>query len=282
MGDVGVDVGRVRCCPVGRLTHSAVGSVTLDSVTVRAEDTSVLLDRVSWRVQPGERWVVLGPNGAGKSTLAAVVAAQRLPSSGSAHVLGAEIGKVDLRSLRTRIGYSARLLLEGLRPSVTALDAVASGRYAALETWWHEYTDVDWQRGTALLHAAGVPDPHRPLAQLSEGERQRVMLARLLMGDPELLVLDEPNAGLDFGGREALVRQLSDISRQLSEAPIVLVTHHLEEIPPTFSHCLLLREGTIVAAGPIGDVLVPATLSDCFGLQVQVEFDGRRWRGWAS
>ena len=256
--------------------------VSLDALTVRSEDGAVLVNEVTWKIAGSERWVVLGANGAGKSTLAAVVAAHRLPSAGIARVLGHELGRVDLRALRKRIGYSARLLLEGLRPSLSALDAVASGRHAALETWWHDYSDDDWARATELLEAAGVPDPGRPLERLSEGERQRVMLARLLVAEPELLVLDEPSAGLDFGGREALVRQLAQVSRDAAEVPIVLVTHHLEEIPPTFTHALLLKDGAVVAAGETGDVLTAELLSECFGLRVSAEQRDGRWRGWVA
>lgn len=250
-------------------------------MSVRSEDGQVLVDSVAWSVSTGERWVVLGSNGAGKSTLAAVVAAQRLPSSGIACVLGHELGRVDLRLLRTRIGYAARRLLDGLRPSVSALDAVVSGRHAALETWWHEYTDADRAKAADLLTTAGVPDAHRRLDRLSEGERQRVMLARLLVADPELLVLDEPSAGLDFGGRESLVEQLNQIALGRPVLPMVLVTHHLEEIPPAFTHALLLRDGQVVGAGEIGDVLTDDQLSDCFGLAVRAESRDGRWRGWA-
>lgn len=259
-----------------------MAAVELAHVTVRSEDGAVLVDDTTLEISPSERWVVLGANGAGKSTLAAVVGAQRLPSSGVAHVLGHELGRTDMRTLRKRIGYSARLLLEGFRPSVTALEVVAAGRNAALETWWHDYTDADWTKAAELLGAAGVPDPHRPLDRLSEGERQRVMLARLLVADPELLVLDEPSAGLDFGGREALIRQLSQISRDAKALPIVLVTHHLEEIPPQFTHALLIKQGSVLASGCAEDVLTDEALSECFAMPIRAERrpDGR-WQGWA-
>jgi iron complex transport system ATP-binding protein len=260
-----------------------MAAVALDGVTVRSEDGAVLVDDVTLKIAPAERWAVLGANGAGKSTLAAVIAAQRLPSSGIATVLGHELGRTDLRTLRKRIGYSARLLLEGLRQDVTALEVVAAGRNAALETWWHDYTEDDWTKAAELLDAAGVPDPRRALNRLSEGERQRVMLARLLVADPELLVLDEPSAGLDFGGREALIRQLDQISRDSTDLPIVLVTHHLEEIPHTFTHALLVKNCDVIASGDVNSVLTDEHLSECFGLPVRAECrPGGRWQGWAE
>ncbi len=256
--------------------------VALDGVTLFAGDATAL-DRVHWRVGDGERWVVLGPNGAGKSSLARLTAAYDLPSRGTVQVLGERFGRVDLRDLRRRIGYAGAPLARLLRPELTALEAVVTGPRAVATTYRQSFTPDDWARARSLLDAwgAGGGLAGRRVADLSEGERQRVLLARALWDGPELLVLDEPTAGLDMGGRERLVAQLAALQPGGPLRAVVLVTHHLEEIPPGFDHALLLAAGRVVAAGPVEAVLQPATLSRCFGLPLTVTRQDGRWTAWA-
>ncbi|HEX2038413.1 MAG TPA: ATP-binding cassette domain-containing protein [Acidimicrobiales bacterium] len=250
--------------------------VRFDDVSWRRGDAWVLR-HVDWAVGAGDRWVVLGPNGAGKTSLFLLAGAYEHPTAGTVEVLGARLGRVDVRELRTRIGMASGSLARLLRPGIAGLDVVLSGRHAALETWWHEYTDDERARARALLEAAGFGHAaDRAFGVLSEGERQQVQLARMLMGDPDLLLLDEPAAGLDVGGRERLVARLGALAADPATAPIVFVTHHVEEIPPGFTHALLLREGRVVASGPLRETLTEDALSACFGLRLRLrEEEGR-------
>ncbi len=237
-----------------------------------------VLDQVDWVVHPGERWVVLGPNGSGKTTLLRVAAGLLLPSAGHVELLGHRLGTVDLRSLRSRIALVSQSVLRELRPSQTVLEVVAAGRFGALEAWWHHYDQDDWERAGQLLARAEVDGTvaDREVGVISEGERQHVLLARALMGSPEVLLLDEPAAGLDLGARERLIGLLGRLTSG-GGPPMVLVTHHTEEIPPGFSHALLLAEGRVVSAGPIGDVLTSEAVSQCFSTPVSVTDDHGRW-----
>ena len=211
-----------------------------------------ILAGVDWTVAPGERWVVLGPNGSGKTTLLRLASLYLHPTRGTVEVLGERLGRVDVRRHRTRIGLVSPAFADLLRPEVTALDAVMSAREAALETWWHAYGDDDRAHARDLLARMGAGAlADRAFGTLSSGERQRVLLARSLWGDPGLVLLDEPTAGLDLGAREDLVARLAALADDPSTPPTVLVTHHVEEIPRGFTHALLLRAGRIVAAGPI-------------------------------
>jgi iron complex transport system ATP-binding protein len=236
-----------------------------------------ILAGVDWTVRPGERWVVLGPNGSGKTTLLRLASLYVHPRRGEVEVLGERLGRVDVRRLRTRIGFVSPAFADLLRPEVTALDAVMSAREAALETWWHTYGEDDRTHAVDLLArmgAEGLAD--RTFGTLSSGERQRVLLARSLWDEPGLVLLDEPTAGLDLGAREDLVARLSDLAADPSTPPTVLVTHHVEEIPRGFTHALLLRDGRIVAAGPIASVLTAPALSEVFGLALDLDRrDGR-------
>jgi iron complex transport system ATP-binding protein len=192
-------------------------------------------------------------------------------------VLGRRLGRVDVRELRQHVGLVSASVGKLLRPGVTAAEVVMTARYAALEPWWHDYTDDDRRRARTLLDDAGfgyVAD--RPFGVLSEGERQQVQLARALMGDPELLLMDEPAAGLDVGGRERLVRRLAHLANDADTPPLVFVTHHVEEVPPGFTHVLLLRSGRATAQGLLHETLTSDNLSATFGLALRLQHeDGR-------
>lgn len=249
----------------------------LDGVSVRRDDT-LLLDRIDWRIEPGQHWVVLGPNGSGKSTLLRLAALHLHPSEGSVQVLGETLGRTDTRVLRRRIGYAAAALAASLRSGIDAADVVMTARYGALETWWHDYDDADRERARQLLKQVGCVDrADHAFGTLSSGERQRVLLARTLMTDPELLLLDEPTAALDLGGREELVDTLAVLAADPDTPPMALVTHHVEEIPPGFTHCLMLAGGRVAATGPLDDVLTSRALSDCYGLDLRLANEAGRW-----
>jgi iron complex transport system ATP-binding protein len=236
-----------------------------------------VLHDLDWEVEAGQRWVVLGPNGSGKTSALLLAGAYDHPSRGTVEVLGHRLGRVDVRSLRLRIGFVSASIAKLLRSDITAADVVMTGRYAALEPWWHEYTDEDRQRAQSLLDAAGFGYvASRRFGVLSEGERKQVQLARALMAAPELVLLDEPNSGLDLGGRERLLVRLAALAQDRSTPPLVLVTHHVEEIPLAFTHALLLRDGHVVAQGPLRETVTSATLSACFGLPLRLaEEEGR-------
>jgi iron complex transport system ATP-binding protein len=241
-------------------------------------DETRVLDDVSWKVSTGERWVVLGPNGAGKTTLLRIAALYQHPTSGTVDVLGQRLGRCDVRALREQIAFSSPALAARLEPSMTAAQVVLTARYAALAPWWHQYTDADRARAITLLERfrCGELADHR-LPTLSAGERQRVLLARTLMNDPGLVLLDEPTAGLDVGGREELVADLTTWARDESRPPLVLVTHHLEEIPPAFTHALVLKGGKVLEQGAIEEVVTTKVLSEAFNLALTVEAKAGRF-----
>jgi len=249
----------------------------LCAVTVRRSATPILAG-VDWTVRAGERWVVVGPNGAGKSTLLAVAATTLFPSAGRVRVLGGELGATDARALRPRIGLASALLADRLEPSQAARDVVLTGRSGALAPWWDRFTDADRARAAGLLDRLGVAAlAGRSFGTLSTGERQRVLLARTLMPDPDLVLVDEPAAGLDLRAREELVEALAAMAAAPRPAAIALVTHHLEEVPPGFEHGIVLAGGHALAAGPIADALTDAVLSAAYGIQLRVIRDGTRW-----
>lgn len=255
-------------------------AVDLHDVTVVAGERPIV-DGVTWRVERGERWVILGANGSGKTTLLHVAGARRFPSRGRAWVLGEELGRTDMRSLRARIGFAGAGLADDLRRDIRVVDAVMTARYGALEPWWHSYTDADRAAAQRVLEVSRVETmAGRPLDTLSQGERQRVLVARAFMADAGLVILDEPAAGLDFVSRELLVGQVAALAAAPDRAT-VLVTHHLEEVPPTVTHALLMRDGRAVAQGPVDDVVTAAALSECFGTPIAVERrPGGRWSAW--
>ena len=239
-------------------------------------DGSKILGPLDWSVAPGERWAVIGPNGGGKSTLVKVASMMLHPTEGSVRVLDGELGRTDLRRLRSRVGWASAALLDQLRPRLTANEIVRCGIHGALEPWWHDYSDDEHRRADELLERVGLPGfGSRHLSGLSSGERQRTLLARTLVNDPEVLLLDEPNAGLDMGGREALVEALDDLA--IDGPPTVLVTHHVEDIPSSTTHLLTLVDGEVGACGRIDDVLDAELLSDLFGLDVELTHHDGRW-----
>ena len=254
----------------------------LADVSLR-RDGRHLLRHVTWTVEAGQRWVVLGPNGSGKTTLLRIASLWLHPTAGTVHVLGEELGRTDVRPLRARVGVASAALADQLRPELSVADVVVTGRTGALEPWWHHYDDADRARATDALDRLGAGHlASRRFGTLSSGERQRVQLARTIAADPDLLLLDEASAGLDLGGREDLVGRLGRLAADPAVAPTVLVTHHVEEIPPAFTHVLLLRAGQVVASGPIDDVLTEPHLSATFDVPVRLVSEDGRWRCWAA
>ncbi|MCK0113751.1 ABC transporter ATP-binding protein [Ornithinimicrobium sp. F0845] len=244
---------------------------------------NVLLDDIDWSVEEGERWVVIGPNGAGKTTLLQIAAARIHPTTGVAGILGEVLGTVDVFDLRPRIGLSSAALAERIPPEERVRDVVVTASWGVTGRWREEYDELDTGRATDLLVALGVEHlATRRFSTLSEGERKRVQIARALMTDPELMLLDEPAAGLDLRGREDLVGRLSVLAEDLESPAMVLVTHHVEEIPPGFTDILMLREGKVVAAGPIETTLTGANLSTTFDIPLVVDKHGARWSARAA
>ena len=236
-----------------------------------------LVGPLDWAVELDERWVIIGPNGAGKTSLLRIAAATEHPSAGTAHVLGEQLGRVDTAELRARVGLSSSALAQRIPDDETVRDLVVSAGYAVLGRWRERYDEVDYHRAADMLESLGAEHlADRSYGTLSEGERKRVLIARALMTDPELLLLDEPAAGLDLGGREELVARLADLAADPDAPAIALVTHHVEEIPLGFSHCLLLAEGRSVAAGLLPEVLTAENLSTAFGQSISLDvIDGR-------
>ncbi len=239
---------------------------------------STLLDDITVQIDESDRWVVIGPNGAGKTTLLQVLGAQIHPTTGVAGLLGEVLGTVDVFELRPRIGITSAALAERIPRSERVHDVVVSASYAVLGRWREDYDELDHARADELLAQLGIGGlVDRTFGTLSEGERKRVQIARALMTDPELLLLDEPAAGLDLSGREALVRTLSDLALDTYAPASVLVTHHVEEIPAGITHALLLKGGRLVAAGPVEETLTAENLSATFDLPLTLSQVDGRW-----
>jgi iron complex transport system ATP-binding protein len=276
--------GRVPGGEEGAGASEATGNETVDpdllidfaKVSLR-RGGKTLVGPVTWAVELDERWVVIGPNGAGKTSLLRIAAAMEHPSSGTAYVLGERLGRTDAAELRSRVGLSSSALSQRVPDDEVVRDLVVSASYAVLGRWREPYEEVDYEQAIDMLESVGAEHlAERTYGTLSEGERKRVLIARSLMTDPELLLLDEPAAGLDLGGREELVARMADLAADPDAPATVLVTHHVEEIPQGFSHCLLLSEGKVVASGLLTDVLTSENLSIAFGQSIALEFiDGR-------
>jgi iron complex transport system ATP-binding protein len=249
----------------------------LRDVSVRRGERSIL-GPITFAIKPSERWVVLGPNGAGKSTLLQILATRIFPSQGSVHLLDKEMGRVDLSELRTRIGICGALISEDIPSSEKVRDVVLTAAYAVLGRWNEAYDLWDESRAVALLTTFGVRDlADRNYGTLSEGERKRVQISRALMADPELLLLDEPAAGLDLGGREDLLRRFSIFASDPTAPASILVTHHIEEIPAGTTHALLIKDGKIAVSGPISDVITSEHISAIFEIPISVIREGERF-----
>jgi len=256
-------------------------AIDLRDVRVWTPERVGILNGATWRVGRGEQWALLGPNGSGKSTLLSVAAAVRHPSAGEASVLGGRFGKTDMASLRGRIGVvdPSQKILAWL----TAEEVTLTGVTATIRPLWDRYGPAERARARSSLALVGCEGlAERPIATCSQGERQRVRLARALMNHPELLLLDEPAFGLDLPAREGLIAALVALHHDRPDLTTILVTHHLEELPPTTGHALLLRSGAVVAAGPIRRVLTSARVSACFGIPIEVEERDGRWAARSS
>ncbi|ANS27441.1 MULTISPECIES: ABC transporter ATP-binding protein [Rhodococcus] len=250
--------------------------IEFDDVLLR-RGGNTLVGPVTWKVELDERWVVLGPNGAGKTSLLRIAAAELHPTSGSAYLLGERLGRVDINELRPRIGLSSSALANRVPSEEIVTDLVVSAGYAVLGRWRERYDDMDTDRAVEMLESLGAEHlARRTYGTLSEGERKRVLIARALMTDPELLLLDEPAAGLDLGGREELVARLTDLAADPDAPATVLITHHVEEIPPGFTHALLLKEGEVVSQGLLDQVITAENLSEAFSQSISLDkVDGR-------
>ncbi|MEV4600925.1 ABC transporter ATP-binding protein [Amycolatopsis sp. CA-161197] len=251
--------------------------VRMSGVGVRRSGNDLLAD-LDWSVELDERWVVLGPNGAGKTTLLRLAAAELHPTAGTVDLLGDRIGRVNIFDLRPRIGFTSAAIAQRIPGDERVEDVVVSAGYAVMGRWREAYDSLDLNRAAELLGTLGIAHmAKRTFGTLSEGERKRVLIARSLMTDPELLLLDEPAAGLDLGGREDLVARLSDLAMDPDAPAMVLVTHHVEEIPPGFTHALLLRDGHAVVAGLMDDVITSENLSKTFDQDLVLQRSGERF-----
>ncbi|HEY4268284.1 MAG TPA: ABC transporter ATP-binding protein [Galbitalea sp.] len=259
-----------------------VSVLQLNDVSI-VRDRNVILDKLSWTVDGAERWVILGPNGAGKTTLLQIAAALIHPSSGKALLLDDQLGAVDVFELRPRIGFASSAMSKRIPANETVLNVVLTAAYSVTGRWNEQYEDVDVRRAERVLaewkldHLSG-----RKFGDLSDGEQKRVQIARAVMTDPEILLLDEPAASLDLGSREELLQLLSGFASSPQSPAIVMVTHHVEEIPQGFTHALLLSNGSITAEGPIAEVVTSERLTETFGLPLEVTHDNGRFTARAS
>jgi iron complex transport system ATP-binding protein len=252
-------------------------ALRFDRVGLNRSSTPVLHD-VSWEVRQGERWVLLGPNGSGKTTMLQLASGYLHPTRGSVEVLGERLGHTDVRAVRRRVSLVSASLARAIDPRLSALEVVVAGGDGALEPWWRDYRATDWEQARTLLADAGAAYlAGRAFGKLSEGERQQVLLARALMGSPQLMLLDEPCAGLDMGARERLLARLSELAGLSGTPPLVMVTHHVEEVPAGFTHAMLLRQGHQVCTGPIASTLTAEQLSRCFAVPLELSYERGRW-----
>ena len=273
----------------GRVLEAATPTPPDEDTVISFDRVSVirggnyLLRNLSWQVELDERWVILGPNGAGKTTLLNLASARMHPSRGAAWVLAERLGRTDVSELRTRIGITTGQLADRVPPTERVLDVVVTAAWSVVGRWRESYDRQDEARARALLDQLGMGAlVDREFGTLSEGERKRTQIARALMTDPELMLLDEPTAGLDLGGREDLLARLTQLAEDPDAPAMVLVTHHVEEIPPGFTHAMLLREGSVVAAGLLGETMTAENLTKTFGLPLVVQRTGDRYTARAA
>ncbi|MCH9815571.1 MAG: ABC transporter ATP-binding protein [Actinomycetia bacterium] len=248
------------------------------AATVRYDEQTAL-DRLDWAVQSEERWVVLGPNGAGKTTLLDILATSRHPTSGEVTILGEQLGLVDVFGLRPLIGVVSGATANLIPDTEDVTSVIITAGWAIAGRWRELYEEMDIRRASELMDMMGIKHlAERRFGSLSDGERKRALIARALMPDPELLLMDEPASGLDLGARESLVGRLSVLAQD-GNAPVqIMITHHVEEIPPGFTHALLLRDGEVIAKGQIDGVITDENLSRTFGLPLSVrKVFGRFW-----
>lgn len=251
--------------------------ISLNDVTV-VRGHAEILKQVSWQVLPDQRWVIMGPNGAGKTTLMQICSGYMHPTSGSAEILGYTLGETNVRELRTLIGISSASTAALLPADEKVFDIILTASQGVSGRWRERYDEIDYRRVETLMAEWDLTKlQERKIGTLSEGERKRVLIARALMCDPELLILDEPAAGLDVAGREDLVARLASLASDPTSPALVLVTHHVEEIPPNFTHAMLLSGGSISARGDIADVVQSQPMSDAFNTPLVVEFSEDRW-----
>ena len=251
--------------------------IELHDVTVRRAGRTIL-GPIDWRVEAGERWVVVGRNGSGKTTLLSVASMNLWPTTGTVDLLGERYGRTDARELRRRVGFAGSGIEDAMRPSLTPEVLIMTARHGAFEPWWHVYEPADHERARMLADRMGVGDQvDQPFGTLSAGERRRTSIARALMPDPDVLILDEPMASLDLAARELLLADLETLAREERPQAVILVTHHLEEIPAGFEHALVMADGQALAGGPIAEVLRDDVLSEAFGLPLAVERRDDRW-----
>lgn len=272
---------------LGQISHNrALGEVSftpmrpileLSNISVQRGDRTIL-GPLDWQILEGQRWVILGPNGAGKTTMLQVCSSLIHPTSGQVQILGETLGRVDVFELRMRIGLTSSKLVEQLPADELVIDVVLTAAYAMYGRWQEKYDLWDESRAMALLTALGVRElGNREFGSLSDGEKKRVQIARSLMADPELLLLDEPASSLDLGGREDLLKRIEAFASDPLAPATVIVTHHIEEIPAGTTHALLLKEGKVIAQGVIESVITDANLSVAYGLPISVQSQNGRF-----
>ncbi|WCM54770.1 ABC transporter ATP-binding protein [Microbacterium sp. EF45047] len=257
-------------------------ALELTDVVVRREGRNIV-DHVTWEVSDDQRWVILGPNGAGKTTLLQLADTLLHPTSGTVTVLGETLGRTDVFEIRPRIGFASSAMARRVPRDETVLNAVLTAAYSVLGRWNEAYEGIDERRAQRVLAEWKLEHlSERLFGTLSDGEQKRVQIARAVMTDPELLLLDEPTASLDLGSREELLSLLGGYAGSPTTPAMVMVTHHVEEIPVGFTHMLLLREGRVVASGPIEETLTSDSLSEAFGMPIALSAEGGRFAARAA